>query len=87
MKYLVKIDGVEVMLDEPRMEALLDLLIGAEKTYEHYAGTRKGDDGGNYNKLIRPFESNDFSVRLMHDGVYAARRMRTEAFDRENGNN
>lgn len=85
MKYIMKIDGIEVLLDQARMDAILDLLVGAEKVVEHYAGTGKGDDGGNYIKLIRPYEAHaDMHVRLMHDGVYTARKLRTTAFDEVN---
>lgn len=88
MKYLIKIDGIEVVLDQDRMDAVLDLLVGAEKLYEHYAGTGKGDDGGNYIKLLRPYEAHtDMPVRLMHDGVYTTRKLRTTSFDEVNKTN
>lgn len=84
MKLLVKIDGIEVILDQERMEQLVELLTGTEKMLDHYVGHKAGDDGTNYTKTIKPYEaSTDMTVRLLHDGIYTARKIRTESL----GNN
>lgn len=85
MKYIVKIDSIEVILDQDRLDQLVDLLVGTEKMDQVYIGNKQGDDGTNYSKLIRSYEpSIELPVRCLHDGTYTMRKMRTEAHDNKN---
>ena len=82
MKYAVKIDNVDVLLDQERLDQLIDLLVGTEKLSQEYVGNMKGDDGTNYITLVRPYSAHvEMPVRCLHDGVYTARKMATEARD------
>lgn len=82
MKYAVKIDNVDVLLDQERLDQLIDLLVGTERLVQEYVGNRKGDDGTNYITLVRPYVPHaELTIRCLHDGVYTARKMATEAHD------
>ena len=56
MKYGVSIGGQLVWLDQDQLTGLADLLHAAKQSKDEYIGSGKGDDGGNYVKLLKPFD-------------------------------
>ena len=85
MKFIVKIDSNEVILDEARLAQLTELLIGSEKFVQQYVGSKKGADGSNYIQMVRKFEPRtELPIKPLHDGVYTTLKLRTEAYDETN---
>ena len=81
MKYGVSIGGQLVWLSQDQLTGLADLLHGAHQYKDEYVGSGKGDDGGNYVKLIKPFDlEENLTVKTMVDDRYGALVLKTKLY-------
>lgn len=84
MRGLVKIGGRDVVLTEPQMAALLDLMRDAVFIKDDYVGNSKGDNGTNYKKLVRAIPVEELlGVTLMPDDYIDALLFKTKLHDEE----
>lgn len=82
MKYGVLIGNNTVWLDQDKLTALVDLLHGAAFSKSEYVGSGKGDDGGNYVALLRPFDVEEqCPAKLMTDDKFDTMMLKTKLFD------
>ena len=82
MKYGIKIESSTVWLDQDQLEALASLLHNVKHTKDEYVGSGKGDDGGNYVKLMRPFDMEEtMPVKVMLSDRYDAFVLKTKLYD------
>jgi len=84
MRGLVKIGGRDVVLTEPQMAALLDLMRGAMFIKDDYVGSNKGDNGTNYKKLVRAIPVEELlGMTLMPDDYIDTLIFKTKLHDEE----
>lgn len=82
MKYGIKIEGSTVWIDRDQLEVLASLMHNVKQTKDEYVGAGKGDDGGNYVKLIRPFDMEEtLPVKVMLSDRFDALVLKTKLYD------
>lgn len=83
MKYGITVGSNHIVwLDQDKLNALADILHGALQTKDEYVGSGKGDDGGNYSKLIRPFDMEEnLPVKVMLPDRFDALVLKTKLHD------
>jgi hypothetical protein len=82
MRGLVKIGGRDVVLNEARMAALLDLMRDAVHIKDEYIGSNKGDNGTNYKKLVRAIPMEELlGITLMPDDYIDTLIFKTKLHD------
>lgn len=81
MRFIVKIDGVEVLLTAPQVEALTHILQNADKLYDKSVGKDLGTHGYqmNYVHHIKPFNcAESLTLKVMPQEQYEATKLVTK---------
>lgn len=82
MKYGIKIESSTVWLDQDQLEELVSLLHNVRQTKDEYVSSGKGDDGGNYVKLLKLFDGEEtLPVKVMLSDRYDALVLKTKLYD------
>jgi hypothetical protein len=79
MKYVIQLATEQVVLDQTQMDALSNILMGAQRFHNEYVGTGKGDDGTNYSKRVRPYIADEhLQIKVMSDETFDAYVLKTK---------
>lgn len=81
MKFIVKIDGNEVLLSGAQVEALTNILQDCDFVYDHNIGKDKGTHGYNMSYIhhIKPFNcSQSLTLKVMPKEQYEATKLVTK---------
>ncbi len=79
MKYILQISGQKVLLNQQQLDTITAALVGAEQLKDEYRGRGAGDDGKDYAKVIRPYDSEELmQLTVMDDGRYEAIKLKTK---------
>ena len=81
MKFIVKIDGAEVLLSGAQVEALTNILQDADYVYDKNVGQDKGTHGYNMSYIhhIKPYNcSQNMNLKVMTKEQYEATKLVTK---------
>lgn len=81
MKFIMKIEGAEVLLSAQQVEAMTNILQDCDYVYDHNAGKDKGTHGYNMSYIhhIKPFNcSQSLSLKVMTNDQYEATKLVTK---------
>lgn len=81
MRFIVKIDGVEVLLTAPQVEALTHILQDADRVYDHSVGKDKGTHGYqmSYIHHIKSYNcAESMNLKVMPQEQYEATKLVTK---------
>lgn len=73
MRFLLNVDGKDMVLDERQLAAVMAILNGCEELLQVYKGDHKGTRGTNnqYVDELRPMDPRGaFSVKVVDDNYY-----------------
>jgi hypothetical protein len=81
MKFIVNVDGTQVVLSYEQMHELSKVFANCEKLIDHTVGKDQGTHGYNmgYIHHVRPFNvTEDFKMKMMDDDAYGAAKLVTK---------
>lgn len=84
MRFVIKINGDQVIINGEQFEALTNVLHDAEFIEQQYVSSADGggEDGTNYIKVVRRFDLHEkMTVAPMHEDYYQSRVLVTKLFD------
>ena len=81
MRFMTTISNVEVIMTPDTLEALINLLANTHRIEDKWVGSGKGEDGSNYIKLVRAFQTKDIVLKVMSDSDYEGRVALTAIHD------
>lgn len=81
MKFKINIANKEVLLDAGQLNALVDILHGAQELKNEYVGGSKGDDGTPYTKTVRSISTADINISPLADDYVATLVLKTTLLD------
>ena len=84
MRFVMTVGGQAIILNLEQAEAIINALQGAEFLDQQYVSSADGggEDGTNYIKLLRRFETYEkLNLAPMHEDYYQARVLITKVFD------